>query len=466
MEGEEGEEGEEEEEGEEWEEGEEMGEKELILLREGEEGEQRDFDIEDDERVDIEDDASCEESSDSFGLLYREDRSRDVHDGAMTIKMETQVVSDLSADPEDYEIQPVTDAIDLQHRCDEVSIAVSPVEPSPLFNIVEVIDGILSDEQVSAERSATIVVDDPRNVTPFVPSAAVFSPPTSLTLATNFASGWEGEVGGRQHVTSPKTSRVDSQALDVLTIPAPTSPTKERRDKLAGAKHDDGVCVDEVVCGLGRGVVDGDKTREGKSGEDRGGRVVRSWVTDNDKTRGNKGGEDGGDEVSGGELDEAEIGGAVVRETRRGDSAGGNASMATDAMEERTETKGGTTAEVVMDAMEEHTETKSDTTTAVATDAMEEHTETKGDTTTAGRVAPTESIVETTKADEEEAANRKGAARVTNDMEGVTKTDEDAGAVDVGNEEEAVRGVTGTDNEEGAMTGLVRGRCVDIRESG
>ncbi|GBG61947.1 hypothetical protein CBR_g26110 [Chara braunii] len=232
------------------------------------------------------------------------------------------------------------------------------------------------------------------------------------------------------------------------------------------AEHDDGVCVDEVVCGLGKGATDKDKTRGGRNGEDRGGRVVGRWVTDGDKTRGNKGGEDGGDEVRGGEVAEAETGGAVVGETRRGNSAGGDAGMATDAMEERIETKGDTTDAVVMDAMEEHAETKGDTTAVVATDAMEEHTETKGDIAGAGRVAPEESIVEATKADEEEAVNRKGAARVTNGMEGVTKTNEDASAADAGNEEEAVIGVTGTDNEEGAVTGVVRGQCVDTRESG
>ncbi|GBG63469.1 hypothetical protein CBR_g38087 [Chara braunii] len=147
-------------------------------------------------------------------------------------------------------------------------------------------------------------------------------------------------------------------------------------------------------------------------------------------------------------------------------SEGGNAGMATDATEERTETKGDKATAVVTDAMEEHTETKGDTTAAVAPDAMEEHTETKGDTTATGRVAPAESIVEATKADKEEAANRKGAARVTNNMEGVTKTDEDAGAVDASNEEEVVIGVTGADNEEGVVTGVVRGQCVDTRESG
>ncbi|GBG84362.1 hypothetical protein CBR_g38334 [Chara braunii] len=198
----------------------------------------------------------------------------------------------------------------------------------------------------------------------------------------------------------------------------------------------------------------------------RGGRVVIRWVTDGDKTRGNIGGEDGGDEVKGGEVTEAETGAPIVGETRRGDFAGGNASMATDAMEERTKTKGDKATEVVTDAMEEHTETKGDTTAVVAPDAMEEHIDTKGDTAAAGRVAPAESIIEATKADEEEAANRKGAARVTNDMEGVTKTDEDAGAVDASNEEEAVIGVTGADNEEGKVTSVVRGQCVDTRESG
>ncbi|GBG66127.1 hypothetical protein CBR_g55471 [Chara braunii] len=136
-----------------------------------------------------------------------------------------------------------------------------------------------------------------------------------------------------------------------------------------------------------------------------------------------------------GEVVEARRGGVVVGETRRGDSAAGNAG-------------------IVMDAMEEHTETKGDTIAAVATDAMEEHTETKGDTTVAGLVAPVESIIEATKADEEEAVNRKGAAKVTNDKE-------DAGAIDAGNEEEVVIGVIGAGNEEGVVTSVVRGQWVD-----
>ncbi|GBG75508.1 hypothetical protein CBR_g20139 [Chara braunii] len=215
-----------------------------------------------------------------------------------------------------------------------------------------------------------------------------------------------------------------------------------------------------------RGVADGDKTRGGRSGEDSGGTVAERWVTDGDKIRGSKGGEDGKDEVRGGEVAEPDTRGAVAGETRRGDSAGGNAGVATDAMEEHTKTEGSTTAVVATDAMEEHTKTKGDTAAVVATDAMEEHTETKGNTAAAGRVALAESIVEATKADGEKAANRKGVARVTNDMEGVITTDEDAGAAFAGNEEEAVIGVTGAGNEEGAVTGVVRGQCVDTRESG
>ncbi|GBG71645.1 hypothetical protein CBR_g9061 [Chara braunii] len=229
---------------------------------------------------------------------------------------------------------------------------------------------------------------------------------------------------------------------------------------LVREEHDDGVRVDEVVCGLGRGVADGDKTRGGRSGEDSGGTVVGRWVTNRDKTRGSKGGEDGKDEVRGGEVAEANTRGAVAGETRRGDSAGGNAGMATNAMEEHTKTEGNTTAVVATDAMEEHTETKGDTAVVVTTDAMDEHTETNGDPTATGRVALAESIVEATKADGEEAANRKGVARVTNGMEGVITTDEDAGAADAGNEEEVVIGVTGAGNEEGAVTGVVRGHVL------
>ncbi|GBG79339.1 hypothetical protein CBR_g29489 [Chara braunii] len=215
-----------------------------------------------------------------------------------------------------------------------------------------------------------------------------------------------------------------------------------------------------------RGVTDGDKTKGGRSGEDRGGRVVGRWVTDGDKTRGNKGGEDGGDEVRGGEVVEAETGGAVVGRPEEGTLQ--VVMQAWPQMPWRNAPRPRATQEMRWSRMpwRNTPRPKGDTTVAMATDAMEEHTETKGNTAGAGRVAPAESIVEATKADEEEAANRKGAARVTNGMVGVTKTDEDAGAADAGNEEEVMIGVTGADNEGGVVTGVVRGQCVDTRESG
>ncbi|GBG71099.1 hypothetical protein CBR_g8398 [Chara braunii] len=100
-EGEEGEEREEREEGEKGEEGEEGGEK-------------GDIDI-DDERLGNAEDAECEELSDSFEHLYVGHPGPDVDDDATTMDMETQVVSELSTDPEEYEVQPLTAAIDLQH---------------------------------------------------------------------------------------------------------------------------------------------------------------------------------------------------------------------------------------------------------------------------------------------------------------------------------------------------------------
>ncbi|GBG65429.1 hypothetical protein CBR_g50789 [Chara braunii] len=98
---------------------------------EGEEGDEKgDINIEGDERLGNEEDADCEESSDLFGHLFAGHPGLDVDDDATTMEMETQVVSDLSADPENYEVQPLTVAVGLQHRCDEVSAAVSPAQRS------------------------------------------------------------------------------------------------------------------------------------------------------------------------------------------------------------------------------------------------------------------------------------------------------------------------------------------------
>ncbi|GBG65335.1 hypothetical protein CBR_g50698 [Chara braunii] len=226
---------------------------------------------------------------------------------------------------------------------------------------------------------------------------------------------------------APKTvKRGPGRPRKVVEEPAAMDESGGRKENAEeGGGNDSQAQPAALATKPGRGVTNGDKTRGGRSGEDRGGRVVGRWVTDGDKSKGNKGGEDGGDEARGGEVADAETRGVVVGETRRGDTASGNAGMATD--------------------------------------SMEEHTETKGDTIVVGRVAPAESIVEATKANEEEVANRQGAASVTNDMEGATKTYEDACAIDASNEEEVMIGVTGAGNEEGVVTGVVWSASVKQR---
>ncbi|GBG78414.1 hypothetical protein CBR_g26442 [Chara braunii] len=241
KEGEEGEEGEEgkeegeegEEEEEEGEEGEEGGETKLGELFEGTEGAKGDVDIGDDEQIVSDDDAGFGEPSDGFALLYGEHREDDDNDNGTTMEMETQVVSSLSAEHDDYEVEALTPVVDLQHRFNEAPIDLSLSKPSGRID-VEVIDDILGDHHVSAQPSTTPDVDEPRNVKPSVASAIAFSPPNSSILSATIVGGGEGGIGEQQHVTSPKKSRVGTQALDVLALPAPTSLTKERRDKPAG----------------------------------------------------------------------------------------------------------------------------------------------------------------------------------------------------------------------------------------
>ncbi|GBG67616.1 hypothetical protein CBR_g746 [Chara braunii] len=210
-----------EEEGEEEVEGEEAGETELIDLFEGREG----AGSGEDEVERSEDDAGSGESSDEFGQLYGEHHEDDVDDDATAIEMETQVVSSLSAEPEDYVVRPLTSAVDLQHRFDEASVAISPSEKSRRISIDEVIDGILGDHNVSTRPSATA------NVASSMAAALASSPPKSLVLQATLATEGEGECGGGQHVTSPKKSRFGGQALDVLALLAPNSPSKERIEK-------------------------------------------------------------------------------------------------------------------------------------------------------------------------------------------------------------------------------------------
>ncbi|GBG64669.1 hypothetical protein CBR_g45724 [Chara braunii] len=224
-----GEEGEEEED-----EGGEGEETELAGLLGGQEGGKGELDTGDNEWTFCDDDDRSGESSDGFGQLYGEHREEDDDDDDTALGMETQVVTSLSAERDDYEVQAMTSAVDLQHRFNEARVAVSLTKPSVRIDIEEVIDDILDDHHMSAQPSSTPGVDDPLDVKPSGGSVVDFSPTSSLMLPPTIASGGERGIGGRQDVTSPKKTAAGSRALDVLALPAPTSSIKERRDKPAG----------------------------------------------------------------------------------------------------------------------------------------------------------------------------------------------------------------------------------------
>ncbi|GBG63193.1 hypothetical protein CBR_g36961 [Chara braunii] len=227
-----GEEGEEEEdEGEEGEEGEET---ELVGLLGGKDGENGELDTGDDKQTFGDDDDISGEWSDGFGQLYGEHREEDDDDDDTTLNMETQVVTSFLAERDDYEVEAMTSVVNLQHRFNEARVAVSLTKPSVRIDIEEVIDGILGDHHMSAQPSSTPGVDDPLDVKPSGGTVVAFSPTNSPMLPPTIVSGGEGEIEGRQDVTSPKKTVVGTRALDVLALPAPTSPIKERRDKPAG----------------------------------------------------------------------------------------------------------------------------------------------------------------------------------------------------------------------------------------
>ncbi|GBG91688.1 hypothetical protein CBR_g53502 [Chara braunii] len=251
KEGEEGDKGEELEEGgdegeEEEDEGEEGEETELGGLLGGKEGEKGEPDTRDDERTFGDDNDRSGESSDGFGQLYGEHREEDDDDDDMAPHMETQVVTSLSAECDDYEVQAITSVVDLQHRFNEARVAVSLTKPSVHIDVEEVIDGILGDHHMSAQPSSTPGVDDPLDVKPSAGSVVAFSPTNSPMLPSTIATGGEGEIRGRQDVTSPKKIVAGTRALDVLALPAPTSPSKERRDKPAVRATTHGTAVTAI----------------------------------------------------------------------------------------------------------------------------------------------------------------------------------------------------------------------------
>ncbi|GBG81848.1 hypothetical protein CBR_g34030 [Chara braunii] len=191
-----GEDGEEEEdEGEEEEEGEET---ELARLLGGKDGEKGELDTGDDERAFGDDDDKSGDSSDGFGQLYGEHREEDDDGDDTALGMETQVVTSLSGERDDYEVEAMTSAADLQHRFNEARVAVSLTKPSVRIDIEEVIDGILGDHHTSSQPSSTPGVNDPLDVKPSGGSVVAFLPTNSLMLQPTIASGGEGEIGGRQ----------------------------------------------------------------------------------------------------------------------------------------------------------------------------------------------------------------------------------------------------------------------------
>ncbi|GBG85272.1 hypothetical protein CBR_g39840 [Chara braunii] len=166
--------------------------------------------------------------------LYGEHHEEDDDYDDTTLGMETQVVTSLSAERDDYEVEAMTSAVDLQQRFNDASVAVSLNKLRVRIDIEEVIDGILGDHRMSAQPFSTPGVDDPLDVKPSGGSVVALSPTNSPMLPPTIASGGECEIGGRQDVTSPKKTVVGTRTLDMLALPTPTSPIKERRDKPAG----------------------------------------------------------------------------------------------------------------------------------------------------------------------------------------------------------------------------------------
>ncbi|GBG78817.1 hypothetical protein CBR_g28041 [Chara braunii] len=93
--------------------GEEGEETELAGLLGGQEGGKGELDTGDDERTFADDDDRSGESSDGFGQLYGEHREEDEDDDDTALCMETQVVTSLSAERDDYDVQAMTSVVDL-----------------------------------------------------------------------------------------------------------------------------------------------------------------------------------------------------------------------------------------------------------------------------------------------------------------------------------------------------------------
>ncbi|GBG90776.1 hypothetical protein CBR_g51283 [Chara braunii] len=228
--------GEEEGEWEEGGEGDEGREKELITLHDGEDGEEGGLSITDEERVDAGDEDVCGETSDSFGLVYARPGEGDIDDDATTMDMETQVVSGLSVDHEEYDTHHLATAVHPPDGCDKAIMKVSPAKTTHRLSVNEVIDSILGDVQAKTLPSTPSKDDALLSNDTFVARDLALIQPCFPVPSSPLTGGRGGVVGGRQHVTSPKKCRVGTPALAVLALPAPSSLTKERKEKQVG-KH-------------------------------------------------------------------------------------------------------------------------------------------------------------------------------------------------------------------------------------
>ncbi|GBG85452.1 hypothetical protein CBR_g40094 [Chara braunii] len=203
---------------------------------EGEDGEEGGLSITDEESVDAGDEDVCGETSNSFGLVYAIPGEGDIDDDATAMEMETQVVSGLSVDHKEYDALHLATAVHPPDGCDEAIMTVSPAKTTRRLSVNEVIDSILGDVQAKTLPS-TPSKDDAllSNETFAVGDLALIQPCFPVPWSP-LAGGRGGVVKGRQHITSPKKCRGGTPALAVLALPAPTSPTKERKEKQAG-KH-------------------------------------------------------------------------------------------------------------------------------------------------------------------------------------------------------------------------------------
>ncbi|GBG71836.1 hypothetical protein CBR_g10775 [Chara braunii] len=160
----------------------------------------------------------------------------DIDDDMTAMEMETQVVSGLSVDHEEYDAHHLATAVHPPDGCNKAIMTVSPAKTTRRLSVNEVIDSIMGDEQVQT-LSSTPSKDDA------LVSNETFAARDLALIQSCFPVPWSpltggrgAGVGGRQHVTFPKKCRVGTPALDVLALPAPTSPTKEQKEKQAG-KH-------------------------------------------------------------------------------------------------------------------------------------------------------------------------------------------------------------------------------------